>query len=163
MNTLWSFKISGTNFPVKYYHILGFRKCVSPHNNFSTICHLYEICMNNMLLNFLPSIIHTWGPCKLLWWEKQYDPFNEPQCLHTLVSCRQVLWLGWRLLISKDVGLQKRHLVVERWNFQPCRRFDPKCSTLCQQGSYCILLRFWCASAKITGPALLLHEAERVE
>jgi hypothetical protein len=90
------------------------------------------------------------------------QPHNDPQSVHTSVGCRQLLRLRRRLPSSEDVRLQQRHLVVERWNFQPGRRFDAKRSTLCQQGSYCILLRFRCASTKITRSVILLYEVQKV-
>lgn len=114
-----------------------------------------------VLFNFLPSTKPTWRPCKLHV-EATQQPFNNPQFVRTSVGCRQLLRLGRRLLSSKDVRLQQRHLVVERRNFQPSRRFDAKRSTLCQQGSYCILLRFRRASTKITWSIILLHEVQRV-
>jgi hypothetical protein len=103
---------------------------------------------------------HCWESSFLL--SNKLGSWHPLDLQHTLVRWRRVLWLGRRLLSSEDVGLQKRHLVVQRRNFQSSRRLDPKCSTLCQQGSYCILLRFRCAPTKITGSALLLHEVQRV-
>jgi len=157
---------------------------MSKSPSFFTTCRSFEICMQLGIQHLckrvgcflLFSMIHSpeWGITtheEQLWWKGSFllkknrwrtaVQFFSTHT-HTFVCWCWLLRLGWRLLSSKDVGLQKRHLVVERWNFQPSRRLDPKCSTLCQQGSYCILLRFRSASTKITGSAFLLHEAQTV-